>query len=112
MKDSALYLYYTIWFSIIYGNDMEVSMTDPYDIEVTVISQKGACGEGYKVGDSWIIGSRTPEGMCMHAFGVLLPIQRVLRYGGEFPWEKDKNVTLVVCLDVENPVVFKLRRIR
>jgi uncharacterized repeat protein (TIGR04076 family) len=48
----------------------------------------------------------------MHAFGALLPIQRVLRYGGEFPWEKDKDVTLVACPDVENPVVFKLRRLK
>jgi uncharacterized repeat protein (TIGR04076 family) len=91
---------------------MEVNMTAPYEIEVTVVSQKGTCGEGYRVGDSWIIGSKTPAGMCMHAFGAILPIQRVLRYGGEFPWEKDKDVTLVACPDVENPVVFKLRKIR
>jgi uncharacterized repeat protein (TIGR04076 family) len=101
-----------IWLLIVSIECMEVIMAGTYDIEVTVVSQKGTCGEGYRVGDSWVIGSRTPEGICMHAFGALLPIQRVLRYGGEFPWEKDKDVTLVACPDAENPVVFRLKRIR
>jgi hypothetical protein len=30
----------------------------------------------------------------------------------EFPWDKDKDVTSVPCLDAENSVVFELQRDR
>jgi len=83
-----------------------------YDVEVKVISQKGECGRGHKVGDSWIIGNKTVEGICQSAYIGILPEVRVLRFGGEFPWAEDKDTTTVACPDGNNPVIFQLRRLR
>ncbi|MBC8275960.1 MAG: TIGR04076 family protein [Chloroflexi bacterium] len=82
-----------------------------YDIQVKVISQKGECGAEHKVGDSWIIGSKTQEGICLPALNAILPDLRVLRFGGELPWAQDKDTATVACPDAENPVVFELRRL-
>lgn len=80
------------------------------DITVRVISQRGTCAAGHKVGDEFVIGDKTPAGMCSWAFYTLFPFAEVLEYGGAFPWEKDPNKTTVACPDPENPVVFELRR--
>ena len=87
-------------------------MAETYDIAVKVISQNGTCGAGHKVGDEWVLGSKTPEGICLSAFNALLPNTRVLRFGGSFPWENDPDVTTLPCKDKKNPVVFELRRLR
>jgi uncharacterized repeat protein (TIGR04076 family) len=81
------------------------------DIIAKVISQKGTCAAGHKLGDEFTIGQTTPEGMCSWAFHTLFPFAEVIQFGGNFPWEKDPNKTTVVCPDPENPVVFELRRV-
>ena len=87
-------------------------MAETYDVVARVISQKGTCGAEHKVGDTWTIGSKTPEGICLSAFHALLPNVRVLRFGGAFPWGTNPDVTTVACPDAANPVVFELRRLR
>jgi uncharacterized repeat protein (TIGR04076 family) len=87
-------------------------MAERYDVAIKVISQEGTCGAGHKVGDEWVIGSKTPEGICLSAFHALLPNTRVLKYGGTFPWGTDSDATTIACPDAENPVVFELRRLR
>ena len=74
-----------------------------------VISQKGKCEAGHKVGDEFIIDQTTREGMCSWAFYTLFPFAEVLQYGGSFPWEKPGRA-IVACPDPSNPVVFELRR--
>jgi len=81
-------------------------------VRVKVISQKGHCEAGHKVGDEWVAGEKTPEGLCIFALGSLLPFLTPLMYGGSFPWEKDPDVSTVACPDAENPVVFEIRRVR
>jgi uncharacterized repeat protein (TIGR04076 family) len=76
-----------------------------------VISQKGTCEAGHRVGDEFVIGQKTCEGMCSWAFYTLFPFAEVLEYGGAFPWEKDPDKTSVACPDPQNPVVFELRRV-
>jgi uncharacterized repeat protein (TIGR04076 family) len=87
-------------------------MAETYDVEVSVISQKGVCGCGHKVGDKWIMGGTTPAGFCSAAFVVLYPNIRVYRFGGILPWTKDPDVCQLACSDDENPVVFQLKRIK
>ena len=87
-------------------------MAERYDVLVKVVSQKGTCVQEHKVGDEWVIGRKTPEGICLSAFGALLPNARVLMFGGVFPWETDPDVSTVACPDAKNPVVFELRRLR
>lgn len=87
-------------------------MAENYKVRAKVISQKGSCEAGHKVGDQWLVGEKTPEGLCTFAFSALLPCITPLMFGGSFPWEKNPDVTTVACPDAQNPVVFELRRLR
>ena len=87
-------------------------MADIYDVQIKVISQKGECSAGHKVGDTWVMGAKAPEGLCASALHSIFPEVRVLRFGGSMPWEKDKDATCLACSDPLNPVVFEVRRIR
>ena len=80
------------------------------EVIARVISQKGSCAAGHKVGDEFIIGEKTPPDLCSWAFYSLFPSATVLQFGGSFPWDKDPNKTSVTCPDPANPVVFELRR--
>ena len=80
------------------------------DLIAVVVSQKGTCAAGHRVGDKFTIGQKTPPGLCSWAFSALFPFAEVLEFGGSFPWEKDKNRATVACPDPENPVVFELQR--
>lgn len=85
---------------------------DYYKIKIKVISQKGTCVVGHKVGDEFETSGLTPPGMCLFAFSSLLPSLTPLMFGGQFFWSKDKDVATATCPDGDNPVVFELRRIR
>jgi uncharacterized repeat protein (TIGR04076 family) len=80
------------------------------EVIARVISQKGTCTAGHKVGDEFVIGEKTPLGMCSWAFYTLFPFAMVLQFGGSFPWEEPDKAT-VICPDPTNPVVFELRRV-
>jgi uncharacterized repeat protein (TIGR04076 family) len=86
-------------------------MAKRYDIKITLISQLKKCPAGHSVGDEFIIGRFTPEGMCMGAFASLLPFITTLRYGGSFPWEKNPDTGTFCCPDPEVVNVFHLERI-
>ncbi len=87
-------------------------MAERYNISIEVVSQKGEYVQGHKIGDSWVIESKTPEGVCPSAWNALFPSLRVLMFGGSFPWEANPDVTTIACPDAANPVVFELRRLR
>ena len=80
------------------------------NVTAEVISQKGTCAAGHKVGDKFIIGQQTVPNLCSWAFYTLFPFAEVLQFGASFPWEHGSNKTTVACPDPENPVVFELRR--
>ena len=80
------------------------------EVIARVISQKGTCAAGHKVGDEFVIGEKTPPDLCSWAFYSLFPFAIVLQFGGSFPWGEDPNKTTVTCPDPTNPVVFELRR--
>ena len=75
-----------------------------------VISQQGTCEAGHTVGDEFIIGQKTPPGICSWAFYTLFPFAEILQFGGSFPWERDPNKATIACPDPANPVIFELRR--
>lgn len=87
-------------------------MADRYDIKARVISQKGTCSVGHKVGDEFVISGSTPEGICLAAFNTFYPAMRTLMFGGTFPWSQDPDTATIACPDAANPVVFELRRMR
>jgi uncharacterized repeat protein (TIGR04076 family) len=75
-----------------------------------VVSQKGSCAAGHKVGDRFTMGEQVPSNMCSWAFYAMFPAACVLQFGGSFPWDENPNKTTVACPDPQNPVVFELRR--
>lgn len=75
-----------------------------------VISQKGTCVAGHKVGTEFTISDVCPANMCSWAFYTIFPFAQVLICGGSFPWESDPNRATVACPDPENPIVFELSR--
>ncbi len=77
-----------------------------------VISQKGRCDAGHKVGDEWVLGTKTPEGICMGAYHAMNSNAFLLITGAPMPWGGDPDVATVACPDANNPVVFELRRVR
>jgi uncharacterized repeat protein (TIGR04076 family) len=87
-------------------------MPETYDIEITVTGQKGTCGAGHKVGDKWLIQNHTPGGICLSVYPQMHACIDVLKYGGTYPWNKDPDIDQVICPDPQNPVIFKLKRIR
>jgi len=76
-----------------------------------VISQKGTCEAGHKVGDEFIIDQIAPPGICSWAFYTLFPFAEILQFGGTLPWESGPDTARVACSDPDNPVVFELRRV-
>ncbi len=82
------------------------------EVIARVISQKGTCQAGHKVGDEFVLRQITPPGLCSWAFHALFPFAQVLEFGGSFPWEKDPDKAMVACPDPDNPVVFELRRVK
>jgi len=79
---------------------------------IKVISQKGTCDAGHKVGDEWVIeGEHAPAGICIYAFHAIFPFVTAMLFGASFPWETDPDVTHMACPDADNPVVFELRRV-
>ncbi len=87
-------------------------MADSYKIKIKVVSQKGTCEAGHKVGDEFFSGGLTPKGMCPVAYNALFPSFWALMYGGSFPWSSDPDAERVACPDADNPVVFEVKRIR
>ena len=87
-------------------------MADKMQFVASVVSQKGTCEAGHKVGDEFDISGPTPTGMCPFAFYAMFPFLLTLQNGGSFPWEEDPDKSSVACPDAANPVVFELRRVR
>ena len=87
-------------------------MADYYKVKLKVVSQKGKCVLGHKVGDEFYTSGATPKGICLAAFNSMFPTIWTLMFGGSFPWSKSPYMETVACPDAENPVVFKLTRIR
>ena len=78
------------------------------DVKVTVISQRGHCAHGHKVGDTWTCGAVTPAGMCASAYNALYPYKAALATGGSFEWANPDGSLDVACPDFQNPVVMRL----
>ena len=85
-------------------------MAETYNVIAKVVSQKGTCSANHKVGDEFVIGHETPAGMCLWAFGTMLPFVQLLRYGGSFPWPEGPHRVTVICPDPSKNVCFELSR--
>ncbi len=94
-------------------------MANPEKVVLKIVSVKGTCSAGHFVGQEFDLSkdfmlgvSGNPKALCPAAFHTIFPSWRVLRHGGEFPWEKESDVTTVACPDPLNPVIIELRRVK
>ncbi|MBM4278408.1 MAG: TIGR04076 family protein [Deltaproteobacteria bacterium] len=94
-------------------------MANPEKVILKIISVKGSCAAGHQadqefdLSKDFVLGvSGDPRAICPSAFNAVFPSWRVLRHGGEFPWEEDRDKTTIACPDPINPVVMELRRIK
>lgn len=78
---------------------------------VTVVSQKGACSAGHKVGDQVVYEGLYLRGyLCPSAFAGLYRYMYAMRFGVKFPFgDMEKGTIRIACPDADNPVVFELR---
>jgi uncharacterized repeat protein (TIGR04076 family) len=78
-------------------------------VKVTVIDGK-CSGDHHKVGQEFIVKGMTPAGMCLGAWDAIAPYVTTLRFGGNFPWEKEEGVAIVHCPDPQG-ITLELRRV-
>jgi uncharacterized repeat protein (TIGR04076 family) len=80
-------------------------------VTAKVISQKGSCGIGHKVGDKIFFTEEGVKGkICIHALYSFLPKVFAMMYDSQFPWLDDPDVSFSACPDAHNPVVFEISR--
>lgn len=89
-----------------------VGVSQKYDVEVAVKSQKGKCAFGHKPGDKIRFNGRTMSGkLCYTALAVMIETISALMYGMDYPWQEGDTLELA-CPDATNPVVFTLKRVK
>jgi len=89
-------------------------MAEPVtSVTAKVISVKGTCGLGHKVGDVVKFTESGVEGrICIHALYSMMPAVFAMLYDASFPWLQDPDKKTHPCTDAANPVVFEIARHR
>ena len=82
-----------------------------FDVRMKIVSQKGECVFGHKLGDEWIVGISTPPGICNGAYNALYPFIRVLQFGGQYEWPPGSGTCQLCCPDPFNQIIFELSRV-
>lgn len=77
---------------------------------VRITVKGGKCSDDiHKIGQVYIVDSTTPEGICIGVWNAIAPYVTALRYGGNFPWEKEEGFLAIGCPDPDG-IVLELRR--
>lgn len=78
---------------------------------VTPVNPMEAC-ELFKDGQEFIVESlQMPKGFCTSAWVTIYGNVRLLAFGGNLPWFREKGMAVNCCMDGLRPVIFKLERI-
>jgi uncharacterized repeat protein (TIGR04076 family) len=82
------------------------------EVKARVLSVKGECSLGHKVGDVIRFTEGGVNGnVCIHAMYSMLPKVFAMMFNASFPWAQNPDVLTHACPDAANPVVFELTRI-
>lgn len=93
------------------SNEEKCVGKEPRKIIAKVVSQKGYCAIGHKVGDIVEIDHYGVQGnICINALFTMLPVAYAMMHNAYFPWSEDHCKELHACPDPKNPVVFELDR--
>jgi uncharacterized repeat protein (TIGR04076 family) len=79
-------------------------------LKAEVISLKGECTAGHKVGDSFDVSCFDSAGMCGFLYNAIFPTLNVMQFDGSFPWGTDEAV--LNCPDTYNLLTIKVSRIK
>ena len=63
-----------------------------------------------KVGDCFVLGPRTPAGMCARAFAAVYPASLAMRFAEKISWEAEDGSVEITCPDQD--VVYRLTRVK
>lgn len=61
-----------------------------------------------KIGETFILGPRTPGGMCAKAFAAVYPTALAMRFSDKIAWESEDGQVEIICPDRD--VVYRLTR--
>jgi uncharacterized repeat protein (TIGR04076 family) len=91
-----------------------VDVGNPYKVIATIKSIKTPCHIGHKVGESFEFDGMELKGkLCTDAFDDLYRNVSIMMFGGEVPWMKGNDKTLLVpCPDAHSQVIFELKRVK
>jgi len=79
-------------------------------MSIIITVKDGVCHGGvHQVGQVIKVERTTPGGMCLGAWNAIAPYITALRYGANFPWEKEKGVATIHCPDPKG-ITLELRR--
>ena len=83
-----------------------------FPITVRVKKVPRVCRLGHKVGDEAVVEQMEIKGkICNGALRTIYPTLYAFQWGAEFPWNKNRDITEVPCVD-RGKVVFELKRDR
>ncbi|MFH1090079.1 MAG: TIGR04076 family protein [Pseudomonadota bacterium] len=74
-----------------------------------VVSMKGECGAGHKVGDTLTLSCWDTGGLCGFFYHDIFPSLNVMQFGGAYPWG-EAEVMKLECPDREVAVTIKVRK--
>ncbi len=80
---------------------------EPMNAEI--ISVKGKCSAGHKVGETFKIGCWDTGGLCGFFYHDIFPNLNVMQFGGAYPWSSGDELVLE-CPDRGNAVTMKIKR--
>ena len=82
-----------------------------YLTKIRILVKDGECpGKYHKIGQIFTFEHTTPKGMCLDAWQAISPYLTALRYGGNFPWEKEKGFALIHCPDPKG-ITLEIQRV-
>jgi uncharacterized repeat protein (TIGR04076 family) len=97
-------------FGLVQGGEMESKKVKA--VQAKVLSQKGSCDMGHKVGDVITFTESGVEGkICIHALYSMIPAVFAMMFESRFPWLQDPDTKTHACPDAYNPVVFEITRL-
>lgn len=79
-------------------------------LNAEIISVKGECGAGHKVGDKLQIGCWDTGGLCGFFYHDIFPNVNVMQFGGNYPWDSADELTLE-CPDRAKAVTIRITRV-
>jgi uncharacterized repeat protein (TIGR04076 family) len=83
---------------------------EQYKVIGTIISVKGNCDFGHKVGEKFELSGYRANGLCGYFFNMLFPYIIMLEFGGKFPDAWGGEIMKFDCIDIDSAVRIELRR--